>query len=245
MSGVIDVTTSLGDLVTSHPQLARELERCGLDYCCGGHRTLAAACAADRPDLDAMTTIDELRAVLEATNGEPPAWAAMDVAELTEHIETTHHRHLRSELPRLSELLAKVTGVHGHRHPELHAIQARFAELRAELEPHLATEEAAVFPAIRRLAGVQRDGAPKRSPLDMPISALLVEHYRAGQLLATLRRLTDGYRPPADGCASYRTCYAALAELEADIHLHVHKENNVLFPAVIALEGGGRAEVRS
>ena len=79
----------------------------------------------------------------------------------------------------------------------------------------------------------------------MPISALLVEHYRAGQLLATLRRLTDGYRPPADGCASYRTCYAALAELEADIHLHVHKENNVLFPAVIALEGGGRAEVRS
>ena len=124
MSGVIDVTTSLGDLVTSHPQLARELERCGLDYCCGGHRTLAAACAADRPDLDAMTTIDELRAVLEATNGEPPAWAAMDVAELTEHIETTHHRHLRSELPRLSELLAKVTGVHGHRHPELHAIQA-------------------------------------------------------------------------------------------------------------------------
>ena len=137
----------------------------------------------------------------------------MDVAELTEHIETTHHRHLRSELPRLSELLAKVTGVHGHRHPELHAIQARFAELRAELEPHLATERVCRIPAIRRLAGVQRDGAPKRSPLDMPISALLVEHYRAGQLLATLRRLTDGYRLPADGCASYRTCYAARPSL--------------------------------
>jgi regulator of cell morphogenesis and NO signaling len=129
-----------------------------------------------------------------------------------------------------------VVGAHGARHPELQDVTATFAELRADLEPHLAKEERVLFPAIRELASADAPVARPFGSVRNPISVMLAEHDRAGELLGRLRALTDGYRTPGDGCASYRACYAALADVEADTHLHVHKENNVLFPAVVRRE---------
>ena len=128
--------------------------------------------------------------------------------------------------------------VHGARHPELADITSTYEDLRADLEPHLLKEERVLFPMIRELA--VSTGAPSFhcGSLRNPISVMLSEHDAVGDLLATLRRLTDGYTPPADGCATYAACFSAMAEIEADTHLHVHKENNLLFPAVIALEAG-------
>ena len=228
---MLDPAMTLGDVVTSHPALARELERRGLDYCCRGDRSLADACA--ERELDLATTIGELRAVAATTGGEAPVWASMDVGDLVDHLEATHHRYLWGELPRLSALADKVVAVHGDRHPELRDVRRRFEELRAELEPHLAKEERVLFPMIRQ--SVASRASATIQWLGPPISVMLAEHDRAGALLAELRRLTDGYRPPPDDCASYRACYAALADLEADTHLHVHKENNLLFPAVVRL----------
>jgi regulator of cell morphogenesis and NO signaling len=158
------------------------------------------------------------------------------LGRLVDHLEATHHRYLWTELPRLSALVSKVVRVHGERHPELRAVRRRFEVLRAELEPHLATEERVLFPIIRQVVTSSASAALRRGSLGHPILVMLAEHDRAGELLAGLRRLTDGFQPPADGCASYRACYAALADLEADIHLHVHKENNVLFPAIVRLQ---------
>ena len=162
----------------------------------------------------------------------------MAPAELVDHIEATHHAYLHDELPRIEALLDKVQGVHGERHPELAFVQASFDELALELDPHLAREEQVLFPMIRQLvAGAGADGSPgevpERAALAGPIRVMLVDHDRAGELLERLRGLTTGYRPPDDACASYTALYTALQELEADTHLHVHKENNVLFPAVL------------
>ena len=63
----------------------------------------------------------------------------------------------------------------------------------------------------------------------------------AGAPIAGLRELNDGYTPPADGCGSYETLSRGLAELESDTHLHVHKENNVLFPMVQVADHPGPA----
>jgi regulator of cell morphogenesis and NO signaling len=229
---MIDSTTTLGDLVTSHPELAVELERLGFDYCCGGERALAESCAELGLDVDAVVAI---LAVVPPTT-EEPAWVSMGVTELVDHIEATHHRYLWDELPRLSALVDKITGVHGDRHRELAAVQRCYEELRADLEPHLMKEERVLFPMIRQLARSDTAPAFHCGRIANPISVMLAEHDRAGELLAELRGLTGGYQTPADGCASYRACYAALADLEADTHLHVHKENNVLFPAVLDLE---------
>lgn len=229
---------TLAELVTARPASARVLESFGLDYCCGGRRSLDQACAelGTDPDvvLDALATVEP---------GPEPDWASMGPAELTDHLEATHHAYLHTELARLDALTGKVVGAHGARHPELGEVQATYGALRDDLEPHLMKEERVLFPMIHELA--ESEGIPSFhcGSLQNPISQMMSEHDRAGALLTTLRAVTDGYRVPPDGCASYQALYEGLAELEADTHLHVHKENNVLFPAVVALEqqrSGGR-----
>ncbi len=140
--------------------------------------------------------------------------------------------YLWAELPRISALVDKILTVHGDRHPELAEVQRLYEELRADLEPHLAREEQELFPMIRRLAATTGEPGSDTSALATQIDALAVEHETVGDLLDALNRATSGYTTPADGCASYSACYRALADLEADTHLHVHKENNLLFPAV-------------
>jgi regulator of cell morphogenesis and NO signaling len=225
-------TTTLAELVTMAPGAARVLEQFELDYCCGGQRRLGDACT-DR-GLEAAVVL----AALAAIEVEPePDWASMAPAQLVDHIEATHHAYLHAELPRLGALATKVAGVHGGRHPELHEVRATYEELRADLEPHLLREERVLFPMICTLATATSFPELHSGSVRNPISVLLTEHDRAGALLERLRGLTNGYRTPADGCASYGALYDGLAELEADTHLHVHKENNVLFPAVVALDG--------
>ncbi len=142
---------------------------------------------------------------------------------LADHLVDTHHAYLWEEMPRLTALVDKITTVHGDRHPELAAIQRCYAAIRADLEPHLLKEEGVLFPLIRQ-GNVALDG---------PISVMLAEHDHVGDLLVDLRTLTGGYAVPSDGCASYTACFAGLEALEADTHVHIHKENNVLFPRVL------------
>jgi regulator of cell morphogenesis and NO signaling len=232
---VIDPTSTLGALVTDHPHIARTLERRHLDYCCGGNHTLAEACAESGNDVDEV--VAELSALEPFTN--PSRWAAMGAAELVDHLESTHHRYLWDEMPRLTELGAKVVSVHGARHNELAAIADTFAALRADLEPHLLKEERILFPIIRQLDADVASGTSSEfhcGSVRNPISVMLAEHDAAGDLLARLRDLTDGYRLPDDACASYAAWFRGLEELEHDTHQHIHKENNRLFPMVVELE---------
>ena len=219
---------TLGDLVTARPAAARILERHGLDYCCGGDRPLTEACDAAGVDVgDVVADLDEL------APGDPEAWAALPPPGLAADIVATHHAYLHEELPLLAALADKVLRVHGGRHPELAEVRRLVAELAADLVPHLLKEERVLFPAIALLAEGHRD-FPFGS-IAAPITMMLAEHDRAGELLAALRAATGAYRPSADACASYRSLYERLDALEADTHLHVHKENNVLFPAVLRL----------
>ncbi|WP_421117951.1 iron-sulfur cluster repair di-iron protein [Aquihabitans daechungensis] len=227
-------TRSLADLVGTAPDAARVLESFGLDYCCGGQRTLADACTARGVSPEAVLD------ALAALEPQPlPDWATMGPAALVDHLEQTHHAYLHVEMPRLSALAEKVAGVHGARHPELLDVRRSYEAIRSDLEPHLAKEERVLFPMIRELAAASSAPEPPRfhcGSLQNPIAVMLREHDDVGDQLAELRRLTDDFRVPADGCASYRALYEGLAALEADTHQHVHKENNLLFPAVVALE---------
>ncbi|MFM8935963.1 MAG: iron-sulfur cluster repair di-iron protein, partial [Vulcanococcus sp.] len=220
-------------IASNRPALTRELERLGLDYCCGGRRSLAQACAERGLDPEAIAAELSSVPVAEA----PPAdWIGLSPAELVDHLEATHHQFLKRELPRLSELAAKVSRVHGASHPELVQAEAVLAEIRADLEPHLQKEEQVLFPMIRSLASASSRPSFHCGSIPNPITVMEQEHTAVGALLERLRQLTGGYQAPADTCASTRALMVGLAELEADTHLHVHKENNNLFPAVLALE---------
>lgn len=219
--------TILGDIVTADPASTRVLSRFGIDFCCHGQRPLGEACATSNID------VDELLAALAAEQpGQRADWADLDDVSLIAHIVSTHHRYLWDEFPRLAELVDKVARVHGPRHAELAQVRELFHRLRGAMEPHLRTEETLLFPQISL-----HSGQPER-PLSDEVRAGLAEnqqeHDRAGALLAELRRLTNDYAVPPDACASYTAMLAGLEELESDIHIHVHKENNVLFPRVLA-----------
>ena len=221
-------TATLGDLVASNPAAARAFERNGLDYCCRGDRTLAAACEAAGIDTAAM--VSELDGL--AVEGDT-TWTTLDPPALADHVVAVHHHYLHQELPLLDALAAKVLAVHGERHPELRTVRRLVAAVRADLEPHLMKEERVLFPAIHELARGRRE-FPFGSVAN-PIRVMGVEHEQAGELLAELRATTGRYAVPADGCASYRSLYERLEALELDTHLHIHKENHVLFPAAVAL----------
>jgi len=229
----ITSSTSLAEIASQRPDLTRQLERLGLDYCCGGRRSLAVACAERGLDPGAITA--ELNDIPVA---DAPAadWIALTPAELVDHLEATHHPFLKRELPRLSELAAKVSRVHGVNHPELVEAAQVLAKIRADLEPHLRKEEEMLFPMIRTLASATSQPTLHCGSIKNPITVMEQEHTAVGALLEQLRRLTGGYQAPEDTCASTRALMEGLAQLEADTHLHIHKENNHLFPAVMALD---------
>jgi len=236
----IDPTLTLAALVNQQPVLIAPLDQLRLDYCCGGDRSLQAAVAS--AGLDLAETLQSLEAVATDNRAEgldasqETDWASMGPAELVDHLETTHHVYLKGALPHLTGLSDKVTSAHGERHPELHQIRHAVAELRADLEPHLMKEERVLFPMIRELAAAAEQPTFHCGSVANPIGMMRFEHDQAGELLARLRSLSSDYTLPDDACASYQALYDALAELEADTHLHVHKENNLLFPAAIEAE---------
>ncbi len=219
------IEQTLGELVTAHPGAAPVLEDLGIDYCCHGARSLSEAAAAAGHDAS------EVLARILATEGTPETgddYRTMTMSELTEHIECTHHAFLHAELPRLIELTAKIAAVHGDRHPELIRVAELAVALHDDMEPHMAKEEQVLFPMIRSLE------AGTTVPVEHPIAQMMREHEATGEILEQLRQITGGYEVPADGCATYTATYQALEKVELDTHLHIHKENNVLFPAAVA-----------
>jgi regulator of cell morphogenesis and NO signaling len=232
MVGVIGPATTLGDIVTRHPSLAGELERLGLDFCCGGDATLGQACR------DAGLDPTAVAAELSSSIGDdsPAAWSGLDIADLVGHVVDTHHRYLREELPRLEVLLDEVVDIHGARHVELTEMARCFHQMRAAVESHLLEEERMLFPAVLRMASTSIAPTFAFGSIGSPISTLLCEHDDIAALLRELRSLSSDYRVPDDGCPSYRALFEGLEQLEADTHLHVHKENNVLFPRIVLFE---------
>jgi regulator of cell morphogenesis and NO signaling len=226
---------TVGELVTEQPGRSRAFERLGIDYCCGGKRRLRDAC--ERLKLDPATVLREL-ARADATSSSQPEkdWSTAPMSELVEHIVTTHHGYLREALPRLAYLVTKVATVHGSAHPELQKLHRVFSGLQIELEEHMEKEEQVLFPLCRELATAREVPEFHCGSVNRPIMRMMLEHQDAGDALAEMRALTDNFTPPADACTTYRAMLDGLAELERDMHQHVHKENNLLFPRASAAE---------
>jgi regulator of cell morphogenesis and NO signaling len=231
------VEETVGQLVVQRPSRARVFEKFGIDYCCGGKVPLKQAIAAK--GLAAETVVAELEREQAPDPQLQPGdrnWATASLTDLCDHIEQTYHAQLKQDLPRLEFLTAKVASRHGVRRPALVEIHRIVLGLRAELESHMAKEEQVLFPFCRQLD--QADALPPAhcGTVRNPIEAMVSEHEDAGEAIARLRELTDDYTPPLDACNTYRAMYDALHTFERDMHQHVHKENNILFPKAIRVE---------
>lgn len=225
----------VGELVAEEYGRAAVFTRFGIDFCCGGGKSVADACeraGADYDDLEAaLLAVDRSRA---GEGGDDARDWALD--RLVAHIEHVHHRYVREHLPVLKQWTTKVARVHGARHEELLEVRDRVAELADEMEAHMTAEEEVLFPRVVAIArGPDAAGAPVAAET---LESLEDDHDRAGALMKRLRELTAGFQPPDDACATYRAAFALLAEFEQDLHRHVHLENNILFPRAIAAGAG-------
>jgi regulator of cell morphogenesis and NO signaling len=234
MTTTLNLTDSVGDWVTRFPSTSRVFEQHGIDYCCGGGRSLEEACWAERAD--AQSVLAELAAAVSQNPDESEAdFASKSLTEMCDAIEATHHKYLKAELPRLAELVKKVVSVHGDQHEWLHRVAGSFQQLQGELVPHMFKEEQVLFPAIRMIERTQSVPAFPFGSVGNPIRMMEHEHDEAGRALKEIRTATSDFTLPDGGCNTFRAMLDGLRELEADLHRHIHKENNVLFPRALQL----------
>jgi len=236
MAGTMSATAgrTVRELALEIPQAARIFESLGIDYCCGGMKPLGEACKA--AGVDAEQVLSKLQqAELEPESKAAQDWPASSFAELIAHIVSAYHEPLRLELPRISSLFNKVCAAHAAKHGELQDMQITFSALADELQSHLMKEEQILFPY---LVQTEQGAAPHTcfGSVQNPIRMMMSEHDSAGAALRRMRTLSNDYAIPADACISYSKLYEALRGLEADLHQHIHLENNILFPRAVGME---------
>lgn len=234
----LNATKTVRELAVEIPNATRVFENFGIDYCCGGKKPLDEACRA--ANLSVTDVIHALETAASPADRSACDLPSGSLTELIDHIVKTHHKFTREELARLQKLLEKVCSVHGKNHPELLAIQSTFHHLAQELTLHLMKEENVLFPYIIRMeeAVLQNDPVlpPPFGTVQNPVRMMTQEHDGAGDALRQIRSASANFTAPPEACISYRTLYLALPAFEADLHQHIHLENNILFPRSIAME---------
>jgi regulator of cell morphogenesis and NO signaling len=221
---------TIGQMVADDIRTASVFKKHGLDFCCGGGVTIQSACAENGVDIaELLKDIDAVLAQPEAIED----YQSMELGDLIDHIYDKHHKYIYDHGQVTAEFINKVAHVHGERHPETIEIAKLYNSLLAELHQHMMKEEQILFPAIKRML---TDQGTFGSFINGPISVMKMEHDNAGDILKRMNGLSSGYAPPDDACNTYRAAYANLKELEENIHVHIHLENNILFPKAISLE---------
>ncbi len=230
--------TKVKDIALANPEARQILEDAGVDYCCGGGKSLHDACA--HADVSAEEILKRLRENSKLVRPDEKAWTSAPLGDLTRHIREKHHRYVREAIGRIKTLLEKVKAKHGENHPEIAEVQRLFTEVGQEMIMHMQKEEQILFPYIdtveRSTTGSGSLEPPFFQTVKNPIHAMMKEHDSAGDLVKQIRKASGDYTPPTDACTSYKALYQDLREFEADLHQHVHLENNILFPRAVEME---------
>lgn len=236
LSGEKDET--LGEIAAKDLRKAEVFKKYGLDFCCGGKKTVKEAC--EEKGMDVTKVEQELQLAERMPSSRPLPYLDWSIDFLADYIVNTHHSYVRKTLPDIRGYAGKVAQVHGARHPELSNIRPLVESIYNEMMSHMVKEEQVLFPYIKELvkASTKNDVryASELQSVKNPINMMEMEHELVGKNMEIIRQLSDNYKLPGDACASYSLLFKLLQEFEEDLHLHVHLENNILFPKAIELE---------
>lgn len=236
--------TPVSELVRGSEHRGAVLSRLGIDYCCGGQASLGQACASRGILVDkvlrALRDSDDAHVAADTTD-----WTRESLTRLADHIVARHHAYLRDMLPGLGNLMEEILAKHPDQYPRLAELKEVYTAMWDELYSHMMKEEVVLFPFIQALESAQHRALSSESRFPCgnvlaPIRVMKEEHREAAEALTRMRELTSGFRPPSEACNSYRVLMAGLRELEEDLHLHIHKENDILFPRAVRLEAALR-----
>jgi regulator of cell morphogenesis and NO signaling len=228
----------IGQFVADDFRTAAVFSNYGIDFCCKGDRTIEEVC--EKKGIKINTLLEDLHAVLNSKTDQSIDYKSWPLDLLAEYIEKKHHRYVEEKIPVLLQFLNKLCSVHGERHPELFKINEEFTACANALTSHMKKEELILFPFVKRMVKAKSDNIAIKSPqfgtVENPIAIMMQEHDIEGERFRRIAELTNNYNPPADGCNTYQATFAMLDEFEKDLHLHIHLENNILFPEAVKLE---------
>ena len=229
---------TMGEIATKDLRKAEVFKKYGLDFCCGGKKTVKEAC--EEKGLDAAKVEAELNAAEANPTSRPLPYNDWSLDFLADYVVNTHHSYVRKSLPDLLAYSTKVATVHGDRHPELLTVSHLVKEINTELSEHMVKEENVLFPFIKQLVyaknNKQKVQAAGFGTVQNPINMMEHEHEAVGKNLETIRSITNEYAIPQDACASYKLLFKMLQDFESDLHIHIHLENNILFPKALKME---------
>lgn len=229
--------TVIGELVAKDYRTASVFKKNGIDFCCNGNRTIEDACSEKQ--IAAEELLDVLAEVSKKDNSIGTDYNAWPLDLLADYIEKKHHRYVEEKIQEIKPYLTKVVKAHSDRHPELLEVDRLFNESAGELTMHMKKEELMLFPYIRKMVQSGQKGELVKAhfgTVQNPIKMMMQEHDQEGERFRKISELTYNYLPPADACNTYRVTLSLLKEFEEDLHMHIHLENNILFPKSIVME---------
>ncbi|GHC47576.1 iron-sulfur cluster repair di-iron protein [Ulvibacter litoralis] len=228
----------VGQFVAQDFRTAAVFSEYGIDFCCKGNRPLTAVCEKNGIAIDEI--LEKLSGVLGSENNAAIDYKSWPLDLLAVYIEKIHHTYVQTKIPVIHKFLDKLCKVHGANHPELFEINREFLKVSEELLQHMQKEEQVLFPEIKRMVKSHEDNIPMQrahfGTVKNPITMMEHEHDDAGEIFRTIARLTNNYMPPSDACNTYKVTFSMLDAFEKDLHLHIHLENNILFPGALKLE---------
>lgn len=228
----------IGELVANDYRTASVFKKYGIDFCCQGNRTINDACEAKK--IDEKLVVNDLNSLLNSKADGGIDFQSWPLDLLADYIEKKHHRYVEEKSMEIKPYLDKICRVHGERHPELLEIKEHFNATAGELAMHMKKEELILFPFIKKMVKAKQENSkldkPNFGTVENPIQMMMDEHTTEGDRFRKIEEISNNYTPPEDACNTYRVTFALLNEFEQDLHMHIHLENNILFPRAIELE---------
>lgn len=228
----------IGELVAKDYRTASVFKKYSIDFCCQGNRTIEEAC--EKKNIDTKKVLEDLVAMMESKSESTTDYQSWPLDLLADYIEKKHHRYVQEKTLEIQPYLDKICKVHGERHPELLKIKEEFNANAGELAAHMKKEELILFPFIRKMTQAKMENikvdAAHFGTVINPIQMMMDEHTVEGNRFRKIEELSNNYTPPQDACNTYRVSFSLLKEFEQDLHLHIHLENNILFPKAIEIE---------
>ncbi|TXE13368.1 iron-sulfur cluster repair di-iron protein [Algoriphagus aquimarinus] len=228
----------IGELVAQDYRFATVFQQNKIDFCCQGNRTIEEACAKKSVNIDQL--IKELKAASKSDEASSTDFNSWPLDLLATYIEKKHHRYVESRITEIKPMLAKIVKVHGDLHPELLEVEELFLGSAGELTAHMKKEEFILFPFVKKLVQASEDKTELTpghfGTVANPVAMMMDEHEAEGERFRKIAELTNDYTPPLGACTTYMVTFSLLKEFEQDLHLHIHLENNILFPKAIELE---------
>ena len=239
---------TIGEIVKTNYKTSDVFKKYGIDFCCGGNQSIAKVCEAS--NIDEKHLMDEVNKILNTTKEEGLPYDEWPIDLLASYVQKVHHKYVEQNIPVITGYLDKIVQVHGKHHPELLEIRELFKGCAGELTMHMKKEEFMIFPYVQKLTKLQENpSSPWQQPtfgsIENPINQMEDEHTNEGERFRKIIALSNNYTPPEGACNTYIVTFQKLREFENDLHLHIHLENNILFPKAIALEKSLLADVEN